>query len=68
MCNLLFLSVVRILEEFGDVFPNDLPPGIPPIRGIEHQIDLVPRASLPNKTAYRCNPKKLKSFKDRLKS
>ncbi|XP_074278570.1 uncharacterized protein LOC141602163 [Silene latifolia] len=45
-----------LLEEFGDVFPNDLPAGLPPIRGIEHQIDLVPGSTLPNKAAYRCNP------------
>lgn len=46
----------HVLDEYDDVFPQDLPPGLPPIRGIEHQINLVPGASLPNKAAYRCNP------------
>ncbi|XP_057526371.1 uncharacterized protein LOC130805605 [Amaranthus tricolor] len=46
-----------LLDQYKDVFPNELPPGLPPVRGIEHQIDLVPGASLPNKTAYRSNPK-----------
>uniref|UniRef100_A0A6I9QL81 Uncharacterized protein LOC105037582 n=1 Tax=Elaeis guineensis var. tenera TaxID=51953 RepID=A0A6I9QL81_ELAGV len=32
----------EILEEFTDVFPEELPKGLPPIRGIEHQIDLIP--------------------------
>ncbi|KAK1668552.1 hypothetical protein QYE76_056711 [Lolium multiflorum] len=32
----------RKLKEFIDVFPQDVPPGLPPIRGIEHQIDLIP--------------------------
>ena len=41
-------AVTNILQEFADVFPQDVPPGLPPIRGIEHQIDLIPGASLPN--------------------
>ena len=40
-------AVTNILQEFTDVFPQDVPPGLPPIRGIEHQIDLIPGASLP---------------------
>ena len=39
--------VTDLLQEFLDVFPQDVPPGLPPIRGIEHQIDLIPGASLP---------------------
>src|SRR6187401_548271 len=31
--------VTNILQEFTDVFPQDIPPRLPPIRGIEHQID-----------------------------
>ncbi|XP_057550663.1 uncharacterized protein LOC130828721 [Amaranthus tricolor] len=47
----------NLLEQYKDVFPTDLPPGLPPVRGIEHQIDLIPGASLPNRPAYRTNPK-----------
>ncbi|XP_074293077.1 uncharacterized protein LOC141619986 [Silene latifolia] len=49
-------QLTALLKEFEDVFPEELPPGLPPIRGIEHQIDLICGASLPNKAAYRCNP------------
>ncbi|GKV13904.1 hypothetical protein SLEP1_g24863 [Rubroshorea leprosula] len=28
-------------EDFKDVFPEDIPNGLPPIRGIEHQIDFI---------------------------
>jgi hypothetical protein len=48
--------------EYVDVFPIEIPPGLPLIRGIEHQIDLIPRASLPNRTAYRTNPKETKEI------
>jgi hypothetical protein len=39
------------LQQFPDVFPSELPLGLPPIRGIEHQIDLIPGASLLNRAA-----------------
>jgi len=42
-------AVADLLQEYGDVFPKEIPPGLPPIRGIEHQIDLIPGASLPNR-------------------
>ena len=50
-------SVVKVLlQEFENVFPDDIPSGFLPIRGIEHQIDFVPGASIPNRSAYRSNP------------
>ncbi|PKI49930.1 hypothetical protein CRG98_029672 [Punica granatum] len=44
------------LMEYEDVFPEEIPPGLSPIRGIEHQIDFVPSATIPNRLAYRSNP------------
>ncbi|XP_074303710.1 uncharacterized protein LOC141638206 [Silene latifolia] len=52
----------ELLVEFSDVFPDELPDGLPPKRGIEHQIDLLPGAALPNKPAYRCNPEEAKEL------
>ncbi|XP_030930820.1 uncharacterized protein LOC115956645 [Quercus lobata] len=49
-------------EEYEDVFPNDVPSGLPPIRGIKHQIDFVPGATIPNRPAYRSNSKETKEF------
>ncbi|KAL9400936.1 hypothetical protein Peur_004785 [Populus x canadensis] len=50
------------MHEFDDVFPEDIPNGLPPLRGIEHQIDLVPGASIPNRPAYRSNPEETKEL------
>ncbi|XP_048236341.1 uncharacterized protein LOC107261617 [Ricinus communis] len=49
-------------EEFEDVFPDEIPSGLPPIRGIEHQIDFVPGSTIPNGLAYRANPEKTKEL------
>jgi hypothetical protein len=53
-------AVADLLQEYADVFPKDLPPGLPPLRGIEHQIDLVPSAQLPNRALYHTNPDETK--------
>ena len=50
------------MQEYTDVFPKEVPPGLPPIRGIEHQIDLIPRASLPNRAPYRTNLEETKEI------
>uniref|UniRef100_A0A2N9EK74 CCHC-type domain-containing protein n=1 Tax=Fagus sylvatica TaxID=28930 RepID=A0A2N9EK74_FAGSY len=49
-------------QEFEDVFPEEMPNELPPIRGIEHQIDFVPGAAIPNRPAYRSNPEETKEF------
>jgi len=53
---------VSLMQEFDDVFPKDISNGLPPLRGIEHQIDLVPGASIPNRPAYRSNPDETKEL------
>jgi hypothetical protein len=54
--------VINLLQDFEDVFPDEIPAGLPPLRGIEHHIDLVPGASLPNRPAYRTNPEETKEI------
>jgi hypothetical protein len=53
---------VSLMQVFDDVFPEDIHNGLPPLRGIEHQIDLVPGASISNRPAYRSNPEETKEF------
>ena len=54
--------VVSLLQEFADLFPEEIPYGLPPLRGIEHQIDFIPDSSIPNRPAYRANPKETKKI------
>ena len=44
------------------MFSNDVPSGLPPIRGIEHQIDFVSGAIIPHRLAYRSNPEETKEL------
>ena len=53
-------SVKTLLQEFEEVFPSSVPSRLPPLRGIENQIDLMLGASLPNRPAYRSNPQETK--------
>jgi hypothetical protein len=54
--------VADLLQDFEDVFPQETSAGLPPIRGIEHQIDLIPGAALPNRPPYRTNPEDTKEI------
>ncbi|KAK1603715.1 hypothetical protein QYE76_027388 [Lolium multiflorum] len=55
-------SLLSLLKEFQDVFPDELPHGLPPLTGIEHRIDLIPGAPLPNHVAYHTNPEYTKDI------
>jgi hypothetical protein len=54
--------VISLLQEFDDVLLDDIPSGLPPLRGIEHHVDLVPEASILNRPAYRSNPEEMKEL------
>ncbi|GKB95983.1 putative reverse transcriptase domain-containing protein [Tanacetum coccineum] len=49
------LEDISVVKEFPDVFPEDLP-GIPPVRQVEFQIDLIPGAAPIARTPYRLAP------------
>eukprot|EP00253_Pinus_taeda_P017775 PITA_17775 len=50
------IEIQEMLENYCDIIVYDLPDELPPIRRISHHIVLIPRASLPNKAAYRMAP------------
>ncbi|GKF15007.1 hypothetical protein Tco_0056469, partial [Tanacetum coccineum] len=49
------LEDVPIVQDFPDVFPEDLP-GLPPTREVEFQIDLIPGAAHVAQALYRLAP------------
>jgi hypothetical protein len=53
---------ISLLPKFEDIFLEEMLSGLPPIRGIEHQIDFVPGAVIPNPPAYRSNPEETKEL------
>jgi hypothetical protein len=54
--------VSRLLQGYKDVFSKETPTGLLPLCGIEHQIDLIPGAALPNRPPYRTNPEETKEI------
>ena len=55
-------SITSLLQEYEDAFPEETPYGLPLIRGIEHQIDFVPGAAIPNRPAYKSNLEETKEL------
>ncbi|GKA73918.1 putative reverse transcriptase domain-containing protein [Tanacetum coccineum] len=60
------LEEVPIVQDFPEVFPEDLP-GIPPTRQVEFQIDLIPGAVLVARAPYRLASSEMKELSDQLK-
>nr|GEU76819.1 reverse transcriptase domain-containing protein [Tanacetum cinerariifolium] len=59
------LEDILVVKEFSDIFPEDLP-GLPPIRQVEFQIDLIPRIALVAHTSYRLAPLKIQELSNQL--
>ena len=64
----LLCSIVSLLQEYDDVFSNKVPNGLPTIRGIEHQINFVPNAIIPNEPHIVAILRRQRSYKGRLMS
>ncbi|WMV46051.1 hypothetical protein MTR67_039436, partial [Solanum verrucosum] len=60
------IESVLVVNEFFDVFPNDLP-GVPPEREIDFGIDLLPDTQPISIPPYRMAPTELKELKEQLR-
>jgi pyridoxal/pyridoxine/pyridoxamine kinase len=54
--------IAHVLQDYNGVFPEETSAGLPPLWGIEHQIDLVPGVTLPNHPTYWINPEETKEI------
>ena len=59
-------EVTPVIEEFSDVFPEDLPNRLASMHGVQHAINLEPESTLPNLSHYRMNPTKHVSSRGKL--
>jgi hypothetical protein len=59
------LEDIRVVNEFPDVFPEDLP-GMPPDRDIEFSIELIPGTAPISKRPYRMDVKDLAELKKQI--
>ena len=61
----LEIGEIRVVCEFEDVFPSEIP-GLPPPRAVDLTIDLVPGTSPISKAPYRMAPRETVEFKVQL--
>ena len=59
-------EVQDVLNEHVDVMVDDFPTELPLVRSISHHIDLIPRASFPNKASYRMTPRENEEIIDQV--
>jgi hypothetical protein len=60
------VEVQELLDEFVDIVVDELPHSLPPIRSIDHRIDLIPGEILPNKATYRLTPQDNEEVKNQV--
>ncbi len=54
----------HILHDYSEVFQEELPPGLPPTREVDHEIVTDPEAKPPHRPLYQLSPKELVSMKN----
>ena len=59
-------STTSLVKEFSDVFPDDLPKGLPPKRAADHKIELEPGQIPPSRPTYRMSQPEMDELKKQL--
>ncbi|KAL9263492.1 Transposon Ty3-G Gag-Pol polyprotein-like protein [Drosera capensis] len=61
------MDIEKVLKEFFYVIPKELPKKLPPIREVDHKIELEPGTRPPAKASYRTAPTELEELRKQLK-
>jgi hypothetical protein len=56
----------RIVSAYRDVFPEELPPGLPPVRDLDHRIELIPGSTPPSRPTIRLSATEMDELKKQL--
>lgn len=56
-------EVAEVLKEFSNVMPLELPKHLPPLRAIDHPIELIPSGKPPAKVSYHMTPLELQELR-----
>ena len=59
------LENIRVVKEFPDVFPKELP-SLPPEREVDLSVEILPRTAPISRAPYRMAPMELKELKIQL--
>jgi hypothetical protein len=59
-------KMLELLDEFQDLFPDELPAGLPPKRNVDHEIPLQPESSPASRPIYRLSRPELEELDKRL--
>ena len=54
------------MSAFRDVFPDELPAGLPPSREVDHRIELTPGAVPPSRPTFRLSDSELTELRKQL--
>lgn len=60
-------EMLKILEEYSDVFRSTLPDGLPPKREVDHEIITEADEKIPNRRLFRLSPDELRATREYIK-
>lgn len=57
-------EMMRIVDDFSDVFRSNLPSGLPPKKSMDHAIETEPDAKIPNRRLFKLSPDELRATRE----